>query len=159
MTTFTDTPTRTRIPKTDLAEILHRQTAIFTSGMRYDDIMHLVKALCRCECDQGCKEPFGGYCEFDHYSPNAIAYEGDKIHWRALTKACHSLKTNGLRGDKWAVAKVKRLGLHKTQHDKRLERGGSIQSRPNSFQSRPFQKRPPGHSAWGRGGGNVRYDD
>lgn len=155
MPRLADAPKRYVINKAGLVSIYGRlfgeldaaQIKTFT----VKELHHAIKTYGRCQCfEKRCKTPFKGYCEYDHNNPNAIAFEGEAIFWRALTKECHDKKTNkgeGQKlGDKTQAAKIKNIAIGNTQFDKRAAAGGTrISSHVNGLQTRPMgsTKRAP----------------
>lgn len=70
----------------------------------------------------GSEGPF----EADHSTPNALkAGKPDTL----LCVPCHRRKSYGLRGDISNIAKAKRIGDKRTQHDRRLEHGPTMHSK------------------------------
>ena len=107
MPRFKDAPKRKPIDRAGLVQIYARLFGGETDKLTKPVLEERIKTFGRCECEsKDCKEPFQGYCEFDHYYPQAGSKEGDATEWRALTKVCHSLKTR--TKDVPHLAKLKR---------------------------------------------------
>jgi len=77
------------------------------------------RGICACGCGRELRSRFIA----EHFYPVALgnAAKPDSL-WR---EDCADEKTNGLRGDKSTIARVKRHANAKTQYDKRKAAGGS----------------------------------
>lgn len=143
---FKENGTRKQIDLAGLQDIYVRLFAVKTDGLIKADLEDAIKRFGRCECsDLNCKAPLKGDCEFDHNYPDSLADEKNKVDWRALTKACHSRKTN--KQDKPHIAKVKRTA---EKYNPEYAPEPDPYARPaQKIQSRGFQPAPQGHTAWG----------
>lgn len=94
------------------------------------------RGLCGCGCGETLSLKEGVIHEHVHWMV-ALGNDGkpDAI-WR---KPCADKKTNGVCGDKWRIAKVKRLREQRTQFDKRKERGPKLKSN-RKLENRGFDK-------------------
>lgn len=123
-------------------------------GLTVPVLLHWVLTYTKCAtCDGSLSDGF----DDDHIKPLWMGGTNAPDNRQPLCKPCHKVKT---ALESKARAKADRMSGRKGQANRRSKRGGSsIKPHVNGLQSAGFQKRPEGHSAWGRGGGNVRYDD
>ena len=95
----------------------------------------------RGQCGCGCGQPLS-------YSEGVI---GEHVYWMVALgndgkpdalwrKPCADKKTNGVCGDKWRIAKVKRIAAKKTQADKRAKNGPKLKGNGKPIRSRGFEK-------------------
>ena len=135
-------PKRTKIDRAGLVSIYTRLFGTVPEKITKEELERRIKTFGSCECDRkACREPFKGYCEFDHEVANASSDGSVRIIWKALTKDCHLLKTHGPMGDNAKTRKLKRKLKGMTQADTRA--APSIQGNSN-IQSAGFQPRPEG---------------
>lgn len=66
-------------------------------------------------------------CEYDHILPDALGGDNSLSNCACLCKECHSVKTNGVVGDKFEIAKRRRQA--KRQGKAKQRRGQRLQSR------------------------------
>ena len=142
---------RRQIHVSELRDIVSRQA----NKLCHDAGKDLTRAAClRWLSEHGvCEysgEPIKGQpFDLDHKIPNAMLYEGDKIHWEILLRKWHKVKT---KADVKDIAKARRLAGETGQYARRKRRGeSSIKGRPDGLQSRGFQPKPEGYKyRWGK---------
>jgi hypothetical protein len=95
----------------------------YLTDREHDAMWDAQDGLCGCGCGISLNETEGVIGEHV-WLMVALGNDGkpDKLY----RHPCADKKTNGLCGDKWRVAKVKRHREGRTQYDKRKERGFSL---------------------------------
>ena len=162
---FKNAQKRTQINKAGLTDIYTRLFGAPDAKILKPELERRIKTFGSCECDdKSCREPFKGYCEFDHKYRNSDAREGDLIDWRALTKACHNLKTR--KRDTPNAAKSKRTDRKYNPEYMEPVKGNKP---TRKFGKRPFPKAPEDYKHFQSGPisgfsrnrkpNRVRYDD
>jgi len=94
--------------------------------------------LCGCGCGEPLDDANEGVIREHVFLMVALGNDDkpDSI-WRF---PCADKKTNGLCGDKWRIAKVKRIRDKRTQRDRLLARGYSLIQGRSKLDSRGFDK-------------------
>lgn len=160
MNTRPDGMQRRQPRKAELQEIVVRlfgDLAIF-DDMTVPQLKEYIRLHGYCEISGQLFE--GGRVDYDHKFANAMLFEGDEIEWQVLHPDAHLEKT---KDDRKKIAKCDRLMGRTGQAKRRAERKAKgkrplIQGR-TEIQSRGFDKRPKGHSAWSRKPANVKQLD
>ena len=156
---FKDAQPRKPIDKAGLVDIYTRLFGAPDKAITVPELRKRIRTFGSCECDdRTCREPFRGYCEYDHKYLNASARKGDTIHWQALTKVCHAKKTR--TRDTPNAAKAKR---HAKKYNREYmpDEPTKVADKPK-IQSGGFQPRPEGHVSFPKRGqwiDKARYDD
>lgn len=132
---FPDQADRQEPRKADYQEIFVRLFKASPDGLTIDGLKERILLLGRCEC--GCKRSFGPSFDMQHLPPVWSLREGDEQKFYAWRSDCHLADSKTQNGK---AAKAKRIGLGKTQFDKRKAAGGS------RLQGRGFDKGKP---KWG----------
>lgn len=110
----------------------------YLTNKEFLDMWQAQHSLCGCGCGELLNHEEG---TIDEHVWWMVALGNDGKPDKIYRKPCADEKTNGLCGDKWRIAKVKRHRNNKTQADKRRARGYSLIQGRNTLAKHPAMKR------------------